>query len=116
MIKSKIIFIILFLILLSSCSFETKKDKEILELESNIEKKQIEIDKLKRKEEIMAKIEKYRAIKSKIVEKKLKEDIEKLKSEKTIQNIDNQHLKIEIAKEKILNINFYSQFPLDIAT
>ena len=113
MIMKKRILLIL-LIFLSSCSFETSKDKQISTLNETIENQKLEIEKLKKKNELNEKIEKVRAIKSKIIEKKLSLEIEKLKSQKANNLQEKQALILD--KEKEIDVKFYSQFPLNIAT
>lgn len=110
----KKIILISLLLFLTSCSFETNKDKQIVLLNETIIIQKLEIEKLQKKNELNTKIEKVRAIKSKIIERKLKSDIEKLKSNKDNNLQENQAL--ILPKEKELNIKFYSQFPLDLAT
>jgi hypothetical protein len=109
----KIISIII-LLLLTSCSFETNKDKEIVLLNETISNQKIEIEKLQKKNELNIKIEKVRNIKSKIIEKKLRSDIEKLKFKKD-NNLQEEQVLI-LPNKKEIDVKFYSQFPLDITT
>jgi predicted Holliday junction resolvase-like endonuclease len=102
------------LIFISSCNLETNKDKEIVLLKKTIINQKLEIEKLQKKNEINAKIERVRSIKSNIIEKKLKSDIEKLKSQNN-NNLQEEETLI-LQKEKEIDVKFYSQFPLDIAT
>lgn len=105
---------IIILIFLTSCSLESNKDKQIVLLNETITNQKIEIDKLHKKAELNNKIEKVRAIKSKIIERKLKSDIEKLTSIKDNNLQGNQTL--ILPKEKGIDVKFYSQFPLNIST
>jgi len=117
--KIRIITSILFLLVIVFWTYifsNSKSDKQTLVLNTIIETQKLEIEKLKKKEEIMAKIEKYRNIKRKIIENKLKDDLQKLKSQKDSETQVKVDIKKEILSEKILDIKFYSQFPLDIAT
>lgn len=109
----KIISIII-LIFLTSCSIETNKGKQIVLLNETITNQKLEIEKLQKKNELNAKIEKIRNIKSKIIERKLKSDMEKLKSIKDNNLQENQTL--FLPEEKEIDVKFYSQFPLDIST
>lgn len=111
---TKLLIIIFTLFLLPSCSYESNKDKEIVLLNKTIENQKLEINKLQKKNELNAKIERVRTIKSKIIERKLKSDIEKFKT-KNINNLQEKQALI-LQKEKELNIKFYSQFPLDVST
>jgi hypothetical protein len=110
--KKIISFIIL--IFLTSCSFETNKDKEIVLLNETISNQKIEIEKLQKKNELNIKIEKVRNIKSKIIEKRLINDIEKLKSQKD-NNLQEKQVLI-LPEKKEIDVKFYSQFPLGIST
>lgn len=110
----KNIISIIILIFLTSCSFETNKDKQIVLLNKTITNQKIEIERLQKKDELNIKIEKVRSIKSKIIEKHLRNDIEKLKSQKD-NNLQEKQVLI-LPKEKEIDVKFYSQFPLDITT
>lgn len=110
----KRIILILFLIFLNSCSLETNKDKEIVSLNETIELQQIDIENFKKRELIKAKIDKHKYLLYKKKEKKLKEEIEKLKSNKD-NNLQDKQVLI-LPKEKKIDVKFYSQFPLDIST
>lgn len=110
----KILIFTLILFFLTSCSYQSSKDKEIVLLNETIKQKDLEIEKLEKKNELNAKIERFRAMKSKIIEKKLKSDIEKLETQK-INDLQEKETLI-LPKEKEINVKFYSQFPLDIAT
>ncbi len=105
------IFLLLFI---TSCSYQTNKNKEIVSLNETITNQKLEIEKLQKKNELNEKIEKVRSIKSKIIERKLIWEIKKLKSEKD-NNLQVKQALI-LPKEKEINVKFYSQFPLDIAT
>lgn len=109
----KIVSIII-LIFLTSCSFETNKDKQIVILNETITNQKLEIEKLKKKNELNIKIERVRSIKSKIIEKRLRSDIEKLKSNKD-NNLQEKQVLI-LSEKKEIDVKFYSQFPLDIST
>ncbi|MDD3145496.1 MAG: C39 family peptidase [Candidatus Gracilibacteria bacterium] len=110
----KIIFFIFLIILLSSCSYQTQNDKDILILNQTIKEQRNEIEKLKNREILKQKIETIKNNTYKKKENKLKAQIEILKN----QNINNLQEKqdINFEKEKELDIKFYSQFPLDIST
>jgi len=105
---------IIILIFITSCSFESNKDKQIVLLSEAITNQKLEIEKFQKKNELNAKIERVRTIKSKIIERKLKSDIEKLKLGKDNALQEEQVLILPIKKE--IDVKFYSQFPLDIAT
>lgn len=110
----KKIISILFLIILITSFYISSKNKEIIALNETISQKELEIENLIKRNQLNSKIEKVRNIKSNIKEQKLKADIENLKT----QNINTLQEKqtLILQKEKELNVKFYSQFPLDIAT
>lgn len=110
----KNLLIILLTLILSSCSLTEKKDNEILSLKETIQEQQEEIEKLEKRQELKEKIEliKNNAYKNK--EDKLKKEIQDLKSQISNNLQEKQVLNFE--KEKEIDIKFYSQFPLDIAT
>ena len=108
------IILIIILIFLTSCSFETNKDKQIVILNETITNQKLEIEKLEKKNELNVKIERVRTIKSKIIERKLKSDIEKLKLGKD--NTLQEKQALILPEKKEINVKFYSQFPLDIST
>jgi len=110
----KKIILIFILIFLTSCSFETNKDKQIVILNETITNQKLKIERLQKKNELNTKIERVRSIKSKIIQRKLKSDIEKLKLGKDNTLQEEQVLILPIKKE--IDVKFYSQFPLDITT
>lgn len=107
----KVINIIL-VMLLTSCSLNENKDNEIISLNETIQNQQIQIDTLNRKQELTEKIEKIKNWVYKKKEEKLRSEIEELK--KSINLEEKEAIKLDT--EKLLNIKFYSQFPLDIST
>lgn len=108
------IIIITIIILLTSCSLSPWKDKEIFQLNNTISEQNIEIEKLKKRQELKEKIDKIKNNTYLKKQKYLNEEIQKLMNE----NSNNLQVKqaLNIEKEKELDITFYSQFPLDIAT
>lgn len=107
----KVINIIL-VMLLTSCSLNENKDNEILSLNETIQNQQIQIDKLMKKQELTEKIENIKNWVYKKKEEKLKSEIEELKK---INDLQEKEV-IKLDTEKLLNIKFYSQFPLNIST
>jgi len=117
--KIRSITIALFILVIVFWSYfysNSKYDKQIIGLNKTIQTQKLQIERLKKKEKIMAKIEKYRNIKRKIIENKLINDLQKLKSQKGNDIQVKVDIKKELINEKTLDIKFYSQFPLDIAT
>lgn len=105
----KKIILLLSIILLVSCSSENKLIKEINSLQTEIINKDEKIKDLSKKIELQNRIEKVKS-------DTLKRQIASLKLENTeLKNSLNQET-TEIKEEKFLDVAFYSQFPLDIAT
>jgi hypothetical protein len=69
---------------------------------------------LKKKQKILDKIQRFKNIKNEILENRLKAKIKKLESEKSSNLLVKESINFE--KEKILDVKFYSQFPLDLAS
>jgi hypothetical protein len=69
---------------------------------------------LKKKQKILDKIHRFKNIKNEILENRLKAKIKKLESEKSSNLLIKESINFE--KEKILDVKFYSQFPLDLAS
>lgn len=114
-VKNFVIILIIFsTIFLSSCSLTKEKDNEILSLKDTIKTQQKEIEKLEKRQELKEKIEHIKNNAHKKKEAKFKKEIKNLKSQISNNLQEKQVLNFE--KQKELNIKFYSQFPLDIAT
>ena len=106
----------IFIIFLSLWLYKVKQQNynKFLSLKNTIKQQKEEIEKLRKKQEILKRIQKFRNIKNEIVINHLKDKIKDLEKEKS--SILQEESEIKIEKEKILNVKFYSQFPLDIAT
>ena len=107
----------IFIILLFFWLYKVKQQNynKIFSLKETIKQQKQEIEKLRKKQEILKRIQKSRNIKNEIIINHLKEKIKRL--EDANNNLETRQIKKEeIEKEKILDVKFYSQFPLDIAT
>ncbi len=106
----------LFIILLFFWIYKLKQinNEKNIWLENTIKNQKIEIENLRKKQVILAKIEKFRNIKNNILNNRLKAKIKNLESEKSSNLLIKESINFE--KEKILDVNFYSQFPLDLAS
>jgi len=85
-------------------------------LKETIKQQKQKIEKLRKKQEILERIQKFKNIKNEIIINHFKEKIKRLENANNTNLEDKQIKKQEIEKEKILDVKFYSQFPLDIVT
>ncbi len=109
-----LLFIFIIFLLFWVYKLKQENNNKFLSLEKTIKTQKEEIEKLKKKQEILKRIQKFRNIKNEIIINHLKEKVKKLETQKSSDFQEKTDIKIE--KEKILDVKFYSQFPLDMAT